>query len=253
MFRKEVSDHRFVTLGIVSVVALIGIVVILILVGPSYASEPDDTEPEDAFSVAMNPERDYLVLVNEDHEYVFGGEYDQALQPDIIYASDCDVIPTPVEKGAYLAFDMLRTDLFRKGFKIELYSAYRTKEDQEWVMEHFGNLEDWTEHNTVLPAGFSEHHTGLMISFVVWWPDETNDGELAWCEETAERQAMYPELNIIRDTLADYGFIERYPAGKEDVTGVAFEPYELRFVGSSKVAHEIMDNDLCLEEYLALE
>ena len=101
-----------------------------------------------------------------------------------------------------------------------------------------------------MPPGFSEHHTGLLVNYVIWWPDEKDDYKLGWYTPTAERWKWNPEFLSIRDTLADYGFIERYPEDKEDITGVNFEPYEIRFVGSSEIAHEIMDNDLCLEEYL---
>ena len=98
--------------------------------------------------------------------------------------------------------------------------------------------------------GFSEHHTGLLLNIVVWWPDEGNPNEKIWTTETAERQAKDPDYQVIHDNLADFGFIDRYPAGKEDITGTPCEPYEIRFVGSSLVAHEIMDNGICLEEYL---
>lgn len=214
-------------------------------------TEKDEDKGEDSFVIAMDPYLDYLTIVNQDHRYEFGGAYDKALQDDLIYVSDCYGVPTLVEKAAYLAFGMLKQDLHQQGFEIELFSAYRTEEDQQWVLDHFGNLEGWSETNTVAEPGYSEHHTGLMIEYVVWWPDETTKTyDLTWYTETAERQAQNPEFKTIRKTLADYGFIERYPRGKEEITGVKCAPYELRFVGSSEVAHQIMDNDLCLEEYL---
>ena len=40
--------------------------------------------------------------------------------------------------------------------------------------------------------------------------------------------------------------------GKEEWTGTQSEPFEIRFVGSPEVAHAIMDNGLCLEEYLEM-
>ncbi|MBR2855381.1 D-alanyl-D-alanine carboxypeptidase family protein [Candidatus Saccharibacteria bacterium] len=203
---------------------------------------------KDAFEVALNPSRDYLILVNKDHEYKFGRSYDVSLKEDLIYATDCYRIPTLIEPAASLAFGMLRTRLHVMGYDIELFSAYRTKKDQQWVVEMYGNDEEWTKRNTVLQPGYSEHHTGLTLSFMVWLEDDVGVGD--WCEETSELREKLPELDAIRNQLADFGFIERYPAGKEDITGVKYAPYEIRFVGSSKVAHEIMDNNLCLEEYL---
>lgn len=224
---------------------------LLVFTAGALTDEMATPEEEDQFAVAMNPERDYLIVVNDGHEYEFGGDYDRLLQPDIVYASDCDGFLTPIEKATNAAFSLLKQHLFTEGFTIELYSCFRTKDDQEWVYEHYNNLKDWSEANTVMRPGFSEHHTGLTLSFVVLWPSEEYPGTDVWTEETAEVQAKYPELRQIHEALADFGFIDRYPAGKEDITGVMPEPYEIRFVGSSKIAHEIMDNGLCLEEYLA--
>lgn len=220
---------------------------VLMLIVLSGCADEVGKEP-DVFALGLNPERDYLILVNAEHEYEFDGSYDRDLLRDIIYVSDTEGVATPVEKGTYLAFSQLKQRLHEKGIQIELYSAYRTKADQEWVYRTYGKKKGWSETNRVMEPGFSEHHTGLMVNFQVYWPDE--NGDYVWTTETAERQKEIPELVTIRDNLADFGFIERYPVGKEDITGVPCEPYEIRFVGSSDVAHEIMDNNLCLEEYL---
>lgn len=205
------------------------------------------SEPEDFFAVALNPDRDYLIVINDDHEYIFGGEYDQALQGDIVYVSDCYGELTPIEKAANTAFTLLRQSLFDEGIYVQVYSAYRTREDQEWVYDYYGHLEGWADTNKVSRAGFSEHHTGLLLNIMALWPEVG-----IWATETPERSAEDPNFfGRIHASLADFGFVDRYPAGKEEFTGCPCEPYEIRFVGSSKIAHEIMDNGLCLEEYLA--
>lgn len=53
-----------------------------------------------------------------------------------------------------------------------------------------------------------------------------------------------------RELAPAYGFIERYPAGKERVTGIAHEPWHFRYVGTSH-AKSMARQGLCLEEYLA--
>lgn len=212
----------------------------------------DETEADfDSFDIAKSIDRDYLVIVNDGERYMFGGTYDRQLQPDIIYASDCYGELTPIEKGTYAAFSLLKQYLLEQGIQIELYSCYRTEADQEWVYDTYADMEGWAETNKVMKPGFSEHHTGLLVSYVVLWPSEEDPTELVWTQETAERRANTPELELIYESLADFGFIERYPAGKEDITGVPSEPYEIRFVGSTQIAHAIMDNDLCLEEYIS--
>ena len=48
-----------------------------------------------------------------------------------------------------------------------------------------------------------------------------------------------------------YGFILRYPKEKSDVTGIVYEPWHYRYVGKDS-AREIYEQNICLEEYLAL-
>ena len=48
--------------------------------------------------------------------------------------------------------------------------------------------------------------------------------------------------------LAETGFILRYPQGAEDITGIAYEPWHLRYVGE-KAAREIAERGITLEEY----
>lgn len=205
--------------------------------------------PNDDFAVAMNERRDYLIMVNDDHKYEFGGSYDQLLQDDIIYVADCNGEPTPVEKAAYLAFSELQADLHAQGIEIALYSAYRTEADQQWVVDHYGNKPGWSDTNKVSKPGCSEHHTGLMIEYVVWYNGGDPNAERVWTTVTAER-ASDPFYAPIWSSLAKHGFILRYPDNQEPVTGVPYEPYELRFVGSSEVAAKIADAGT-LERYLA--
>ena len=229
------------------------IVVFLICVGcgkkntPATRAPAENLNTDDAFFVGLNPTRNYLIIVNDNNEYIFGSEYDQALIDDLIYVSDIYGEPTPIEKGSYLAFTMLQQNLREKGTEIGFYSGYRTKEIQQEVYDYYGSLEGWAENNKVSKPGFSEHHTGLLYNIVIWGEI---DGDMTWITETAERQELFPEFKIVHESLADFGFIDRYPKGKEAITGVPCEPYEIRFVGSSEVAHKIMDNGLCLEEYL---
>lgn len=85
----------------------------------------------------------------------------------------------------------------------------------------------------VARPGTSEHHTGLAADFNSVETSFENTEMFKWLEENA----------------ADYGFIMRYSADKEPITGVIYEPWHWRFVGI-EVAHEINSLDMCLEEYL---
>lgn len=219
-----------------------------------YYGEPTplltEYEPfNETISGFLAPELDYQILVNTDHPFDFFGDYAINLENHLITVPDVYGEPTRVEQATYVAFTKLQAALAEQNIIIGLYSAYRTEADQQWVYDNYGDKDGWGNVNTVMSPGFSEHHTGLMINFLVWYQFPGDDNPL-WATITAERQANYPDLGIIYDTLADYGFIERYPAGKEEITGIACEPYEIRFVGDTFTAHAIMDNGLCLEEYV---
>ncbi len=47
----------------------------------------------------------------------------------------------------------------------------------------------------------------------------------------------------------EYGFILRFPGEKSDITGIIYEPWHFRYVGT-RVSIPMRDNGLCLEEYL---
>lgn len=85
--------------------------------------------------------------------------------------------------------------------------------------------------------GYSEHQTGLTFDLI------QTDGSLV--ESPAEAKWLL-------DHCAEYGFIIRYPQGKEAITGYQPEPWHLRYVGK-ETAEKIMSSGLTLEEYLGVE
>lgn len=98
-----------------------------------------------------------------------------------------------------------------------------------------------------LPPGCNEHQTGLAI-------DMTDNYEYnatflhQFTNEGFEDSELYQWL---LEHCQEYGFILRYPEGKEDYYGTACCPGHFRYVGK-EAAEYIMENDLCLEEFLLL-
>lgn len=85
----------------------------------------------------------------------------------------------------------------------------------------------------ILPPGTSEHNLGLAMDIVCaeeWFADTK---EFQWLMEHAQ----------------DYGFILRYPADKQDITGITYEPWHWRYVGVD-AAKAMKASGQCLEEYL---
>ena len=88
--------------------------------------------------------------------------------------------------------------------------------------------------SVVARPGTSEHNLGLAVDF--------NS-----VEESFENT---PQYKWLRQHSTEYGFIMRYAADKQDVTGVIYEPWHYRYVGVDN-AKKIENSGLCLEEYLA--
>ena len=102
--------------------------------------------------------------------------------------------------------------------------------------------EEYTKKYVAVP-GTSEHHTGLVIDVKI-----VKEGKII-----ADNDEMTKETEIfskVHAKLAKYGFILRYPVGKEDITGYGSEVWHFRYIDSPEIAKEIMDNGLTFEEYL---
>ncbi len=86
---------------------------------------------------------------------------------------------------------------------------------------------------TVADPGTSEHHTGLAFDITVAGTIFKGTKQQIW----------------LHDNCWDYGFIIRYPEGKQDITGYVAECWHIRYVG---VQHSkaMRDHDWCLEEYI---
>ena len=96
----------------------------------------------------------------------------------------------------------------------------------------------------IAPPGTSEHSTGLAADLIsadyyTKLPDLLPEFE------------EFEEAKWLKEHCAEYGFILRFPKGKEDITQVVFEPWHFRYVGKQAAA-EIMAAGITLEEYLGV-
>lgn len=89
----------------------------------------------------------------------------------------------------------------------------------------------------VTVPGASEHQIGLAIDIVCDTYQVLDEG----FGET-------PAGIWLREHCSEYGFILRYPAGKEYITSIEYEPWHFRYVGK-EAASVIMEKELCLEEF----
>ncbi len=134
------------------------------------------------------------------------------------------------------AYDIRGVSLFRPQ---SLQESLFTREVNKWKGQGYGQQEAERVANTIVKRpGYSEHNTGLAA-------DVGGSGNYS-LNQDFENTAAYKWLIA---HCADYGFILRFPKDKEEITGVIFEPWHYRYVGT-EAAKEIMSRGLCLEEYL---
>jgi len=126
------------------------------------------------------------------------------------------------------------------GHELYIKSAYRSYRTQD-VMYYNRLKANGYDDGWVTKPGASDHQTGLGCDVV---PKNWTDRGMN------ENMAKEEECQWMAANCAEFGFILRYPADKEDVTEINYEPWHLRYVGIPAATY-IMDNGLCLEEFHA--
>ena len=162
-----------------------------------------------------------ILLVND--EFTLPQDYDPGLDVD-----------------ALKAFEIMAENAKADNIIIKSASDYRNYKQQSKSVS--GSANDYGEYkadSSQLDLGASEHQTGLAFDVM------GEDYEKKYGADFGQSQ----EANWLRNNAYKYGFIERYPEGKEAVTGRRAEPWHYRYVGVD-VAQEIYRNQWTLEEYL---
>ena len=147
-----------------------------------------------------------------------------------------------LEEETLRQFLRLRRKLLDEGIDMEAESAYRSIEAQTNLWAEFERDCGlaYCQQFVAVP-GYSEHHMGLAVDICF-----VRDGKVLE-DHAPGKEALFARVHAV---MPEYGFILRYMAGKEAVTGYGYEPWHLRYVGI-EAAKEIAARGLALEEYLA--
>lgn len=187
---------------------------------------------------------DYTILVNK--ENLLASDYEPEELIEIHEPTGSKLDKTYVNRlniDAYNAFKKMQTAALKEKFEIFIDSSYRTYQYQEKI---FNNciLQKGLEHaqKFVAVPGGSEHQTGLAIDIIFRRNNEM-------IENQTEND---PEIQWMFTNAYKYGFILRYPKGKEKITGFNFEPWHFRYVGK-ELAKKLYISDITLEEYYAIK
>ncbi len=201
--------------------------------------EEENTMPDDYSLISVLNDDVYkgpLVLVNYQYESHLDGEnlvniYDNisstyTVKDDSMYINNAVMEPMNNFLDAFYEA--------KGATSIYISSSYRSKIDQQSV--YAASVESTGEDSTayyVAQPGYSEHQTGYCFDTATSSGELDGSGVYSWLLENCD----------------DYGFILRYPDDKTNITGIGYESWHFRYVGLAH-AHVIMDNGLCLEEYI---
>lgn len=181
----------------------------------------------------------YLVLVNRDNKI----DYNYILDVDLVSTSKIGGSTVYLERKTLEEYNKLKNFLLDKGFVVGISSAYRGLDRQKEIYDEFCiRYGEEYANDVVAPVRCSEHHTGLAIDINLYINDK-------WPSGNYELMDQESELVKIHKYLHKFGFILRYPKGKEKITKYAYEPWHIRYVGEH-VAKFIYENDITFEEYV---
>ncbi|KKE79466.1 carboxypeptidase [Bacilli bacterium] len=205
--------------------------------GLPFAEEA--TSDESDTKVLSNP-YDVLAVVNKEFALPESYEPEDLVTPNVRFPFTEELPKKQMRKVAADALEKMFKAADKEELELYAQSGYRSYDRQKAIFA--SNVEqNGEEEANIFSArpGESEHQSGLTMDVT---SPEVNFDLIIEFGET-------PEGKWIKEHAAEYGFIIRYPEGREDITKYQYEPWHLRYVGE-KAAKEIMENDLTLEEYI---
>lgn len=148
-----------------------------------------------------------------------------------------------VDTRIYPALQEMFEGAEEDGVYMTVVEGYRTQEDQQELLDEkvaeyqekvrFEFVARWLAEKWVAVPGTSEHQLGIAVDINADGVNSTGSEVYTWLAEHAY----------------EYGFIQRYPENKTEITGINYEPWHYRYVGED-VALKIYEEDICLEEYI---
>lgn len=148
-----------------------------------------------------------------------------------------------VDSRIYPALQEMFDDARAQGLHLFVRDGYRTWETQQKLLDQkiqaykdegysSGKAEKKAKEWVAVP-GTSEHQLGLAVDINADTACSSREEVYTWLAKNGYK----------------YGFINRYPEDKTDITGTIYEPWHYRYVGR-EAAKEIWQQGLCLEEYI---
>lgn len=161
----------------------------------------------------------------------------------VLIANKSYALPSSYNPGGLLdsfqdAFSVMQSAAANDGISLSVISGYRSYSRQNTIYNNYVSRDGKAKADTYSArAGHSEHQTGLAADINSLSQSFKNTKEGQWLNEHC----------------SEYGFIIRYPEGKESITGYIFEPWHIRYVGKELASALYNNGDwITLEEYFGI-
>ncbi|MBS4219894.1 D-alanyl-D-alanine carboxypeptidase family protein [Bacillus sp. FJAT-49711] len=193
---------------------------------------------EDAVQVVSQPEV-ISVLVNKQNKLPDHYSPKDLVYPNVRFIFSGNPEKKKMRKEAAMALEKMFAGAEKHGILLAGASGYRSQATQEILYGSYVRRDGKTaaDRYSARPS-HSEHQTGLAMDV---------SGITGKCA-AMDCFGGSPEADWLAEHAYEYGFIVRYPKGKEHITGYQYEPWHMRYVGI-EIATEIYEKDITLEEY----
>lgn len=180
----------------------------------------------------------HKIPVSEEWNLIVVNRWNELPEDYEVELSNGQMVDSRVYPYLQEMFDAARTEdvypVVREG--------YRTAEEQQEILDDkiqsyinqgYSQVKaERTAKEWVALPGTSEHQLGIAVDINADKSKCSNEDVYGWLAENAYK----------------YGFVLRYPPGKQKITGTSYEPWHYRYVGE-EAAKEIYERGICLEEY----
>jgi len=213
-------------------------------VSPAFAlladSLPSLTVKQDKKGAAIVTNTSSLyVLVNKQRNLPSDYEPKDLVVPDVPFSFSGNSPKKQMRKEAASALEKLFKAASEDGIKLKAVSGYRSYSTQKSIFEsNVKRKGEKVANRTSARPGQSEHQTGLAM--------DISSASVSYGLE--ESFGDTKEGQWLAKYASEYGFIIRYPKGKEGITGYSYEPWHVRYVGKI-VAKDVTRKEVTLEQY----
>ncbi len=213
-------------------------------VSPAFAlladSLPSRTIKEDKKGLAVITNASSLyVLVNKKRNLPSDYAPDDLVVPNVPFSFSGDSPKKQMRKEAAKALEKLFEAAEDDGIELKAVSGYRSYSTQKSIFESNAKRKgEEVANRTSARPGQSEHQTGLAM--------DVSSASVSYGLE--ESFGDTKEGEWLAKNASAYGFIIRYPKGKERITGYSYEPWHVRYVGE-QIAKDVANKKVTLEQY----